>query len=888
MKHFEPIAIVGQSCVLPGAPDPEALWQAVAAGEDLVSTAPEGRWGLSSDSALTQDPADSADRAWSDRGGYVHGWEQQLEGILATDPFDRHSGDQVRSLDPLFQWVLHTGRTALRQAGRSAQHRVGAIFGNLSFPSSAMSRFAQGTWLQDNPHLASGQAARVADTDGTSAVNRYMSGLPALLLARELGLDAGSFALDAACASSLYAIKLACDKLADRQADVMLAGAVCRSDDLFIHVGFCALKAMSQTGRTRPFHAEADGLVPGEGAAMVALKRLSDAEAEGDTILGVIRGVGLSNDGRGRGLLAPSAAGQVRAMRAAYEQAGLSPADVTWVECHATGTTVGDATELRSMAEVFGQRDALPIGSLKSNMGHLITAAGAAGLLKVLAAMHHGVRPPTLHLDELNPALVGTPFRAITRAEPWEGRKLAAVSAFGFGGNNAHLLVEPWEGPGHAARLGPAAPVRGDVAIVGLGLRVGQHPSTREVADALFAPAGGPTRGASVELPLMRLRFPPNDLQQTLPQQLWVLDAALQATDSAPPLDPVRTAVLIGSQADPEVCRYGARWRLADWAKAWSQRVPQGWLSDARDAVVPVLKSAGVVGNMPNIPANRINSQFDFGGPGFTVSSEELSGFAALRTGLRLLRAGEVDAALIGAVDLCDEPVHRAASALLPADRRQPGDAAVVLVCKRLDDARRDGDAVLAVFPSDPVQPEADFGPHGTHLAPRFGHAHAASGLLHVAAAALALGEGKLPDAVTAARPWNGNAALAHGDAFGSADNQLLCAAPADVPRWRASTRPAFEGPTLTFAAHPPQIRLPALPDSPVVGADAPGDPLMQPAPFLPSALQDPPAQLDGPTGFEPENIDRALPLRRPRHPRRLRAPQRSTRCLCPALPRHP
>src|SRR5262249_10957393 len=162
----------------------------------------------------------------------------------------------------------------------------------------------------------------------------------------------------AACASSLYAIKLACDRLHDGSADVALAGGVNHADDLFLHLGFTALSALSPTGRSRPFHRAADGLVPAHGAAVVLLKRL--AEADGDRILAVIRGVGVANDGRGRGLLVPVESGQVRAMRAAYAASGIAPHEISLVECHATGTAVGDAVELRSMREVFTGIDDLP------------------------------------------------------------------------------------------------------------------------------------------------------------------------------------------------------------------------------------------------------------------------------------------------------------------------------------------------------------------------------------------------------------------------------------------------------------------------------------------------------------------------------------------------
>jgi len=197
------------------------------------------------------------------------------------------------------------------------------------------------------------------------------------------------------------------------------------------------LGALSPTGCSRPFHAEADGLIPAEGAALLALRRLEDARRDGDRILGVIRGIGLGNDGRGRGLLVPSQEGQVRALRAAYAAAELSPSDVSLVECHATGTGVGDAVEIRALAEVCaGRREPLPIGSLKANLGHLITAAGAAGLIKVLGAFRAGVRPPTPSLDSITPVLDGTPLRVLRAAEPWNDPvpRRAAVSAFGFGG----------------------------------------------------------------------------------------------------------------------------------------------------------------------------------------------------------------------------------------------------------------------------------------------------------------------------------------------------------------------------------------------------------------------------------------------------------------------
>jgi len=749
---FEPIAIVGQGCVLPGALSPQALRELVLAGRSAVGPVPAGRWRLRPSHAMGSTER-STDRTWSDAGGYVEGFDALFDptGFLLPEA-------TVRGLDPAFRWVLHAAREALRPIGHERpSDRAGIILGNLSFPTAGMSRYAESVWLSSQDPAFQRSVGGLAGLDRPDARNRFMSGLPAHLAASALGLGAGSYALDAACASSLYAIKLACDRLHDRSADVMLAGAVNAADSLFIHVGFCALSAMSRTGQSRPFHRGADGLVPAEGAAVLTLKRLSDALAAGDKVLGVIRGVGLSNDGRGRGMLAPAEEGQRRAMQLAYAMSGLSPSDVSLLECHATGTPVGDATEVRSTAALYeGLRD-VPLGSLKSNLGHLITAAGAAGVMKVIGAMDAGVRPPTLHADAPLDVLAGSPFRLLTKSEPWpsDRPRVAGVSAFGFGGNNAHLLVSQ-DAVGLRTISYAGVPSREKVAIVGVGAMLGDTTGAAEAARAVLGAEPWSPRRESVSVSLDGLRFPPRDLEQTLPQQLMVLECAREAAVGVT-LPRERTGVFVGMGADPEVARYGARWRLAEWSEAWGRSTgttpSEGWLSKARDAVLPKLEAAGVVGTMPNIPANRINSQLDVAGPSFTVSAEEASGVVALEIAARALREGELDAALVGAVDLSDEPVHREALRELGLDVN-PGDAAVVLLLKRLDDARRDGDRVLAVLDGEGA-PSLRVGDGAVDVFAK-ARAHSASGLLNVAAAAWSVAHGARPQASRVAAPWLG------------------------------------------------------------------------------------------------------------------------------------
>ncbi len=791
---FAPIAVVGRSCVLPGALDPSALWELVAAGRDLVGPAPQGRWGLDSDQILRAG-GPAPDASWSDRGGYVEGFE------AIWDPSGFGVGEkELEGLDQLVHWVLHTAREALRDsgdektglanetaAGTAARPRTGAVFGNLGFPSEGMAAFARSVWIGQGNSDVDGREKAAVDPR-----NRFMSGGTAALLRRALGLGAGAFCVDAACASSLYAIKLACDRLHDGEADVMLAGAVQRADDLFLHVGFTALGALSRSGRSRPFHSGADGLVPAEGAAFVVLKRLDDARRDGDTIHGVIRGVGLSNDGRGKGLLAPSEEGQERAIRAAYEQAGFGPERVSLIEAHATGTPIGDGAEIRSTGKVFSGLGPVALGSLKSNLGHLITAAGVAGLLKVLGAMKAGMRPPTLHAEEPLDALEGSPFRLVERLEPWqcEGPRVAAISAFGFGGNNAHLIVseddpglERANGAREAAIAAAATSAAGSpkpplLAVVGLGCTVASAPNRPRFAEALFSDeclldGRGEGRFGPVELDLEGLRFPPKDLGQTLPQQLATLRAACEALSGSGVLPRERTGIFVGMEPDPEVARWGARWRLARTARETG--APAEWLREARNAVVPVLEAAAVVGTMPNIPANRLSSQLDLGGRAFTVQAGEASGTVALSLAMRAVRSGELDAAIVGAVDLSCESVHRAAVKALAGEgtASPPGDAAVVLVVKRLEDAERDGDRVYALIEEigeveeveeakqrregDEIEARGEkerpldlVGETPVSLESRFGHSHAGSDLVHVAAAALSLHHRRLPGG----RPW--------------------------------------------------------------------------------------------------------------------------------------
>ncbi len=791
-----PVAIVGEGCVLPGALSPEALWDLVREKRSAVTPTKPGLWRIDAGADRTK----LAQEIVSATGGYVDGFSFDPSGFSLDS-------SELSGLDEVFLYSLDAARQAMRRAGldpRSPCPRGTVVLGNLSYPTPGLVDLALEVWKRGGAHEAA-----------TNPKNRYMSGLPAHIVAQALGFGGGAFALDAACASSLYAVKLACDRLNDGLADIAVAGGVNHADDLFLHGGFSALQALSRTGQSRPFHKDADGLVPAQGAAMVVLMRLDDALAQGKEVLGVIRGVGLSNDGRSRGLMVPSEEGQVRAMRAAYVDSGLSPSDMSLVECHATGTVVGDGAELRSMREVFTGARGLPIGSLKSNMGHLITASGTAGIIKVLAAMRHKVRPPTLNAEVPNEELVDGTFRLLLDEEPWtsEGPRRAAISNFGFGGNNAHLVIEEWNGSREGIVTAPQRSTRTDhaVAVIAQAVRIGSATDTSTLERAFFTTHGPRELSLDAESPTSEiaidavgLRFPPTDLRAALPQQLLVLALAQDLGPVLASLPHERTSLLVGMQTDAEVARHAIRWR---GERSWVDALPHALANEG-------LSGASVIGCMPNIVANRLSHQLDFRAPSFAVSSEEISGNVAFELGVRALRHGEIDAAVIGAVDLACEPVSRATGReALASGRTVPGDAAVLMVLKRYADALRDGDSILAVVGTsdDSVGAregtlEVSLTDTAPGLSASLGHAHAASGLLHVAAAVEACAlrawptrEGAMPWLPSSGAQKSGRNARVHVTALGGASSTILL-------HGVTPTATATASPRALFLAPPPRI----------------------------------------------------------------------------------
>lgn len=732
MAEADPIAIVGRGCVLPGAFSPAAAWGIFAEGRVMIDDGSDEDWRATVGHRLAAPGAGGhvPDTVWNRRASHVRGFgEVWRPGDYAVD------ATTLAGLDRLFQWAIYAGGAALREAGGATTEeaaRAAVILGNIAQPT-----YGFVDWSAQVAGLAGADAAPV------SAWNRYFGGLTAITAARALGLAADrSYLLDAACASGLVALKHACDSLRAGEVDLALAGGFNPADALQQHVVFCAWNAASRTGRSRPFAAAADGLIPGEGGVVLALRRLEDARRRGDRIWGLIRGVGTSNDGRAKSLLAPAQDGQVRAIRQAWRQAGLDPAILSFAECHATGTPVGDTQEIRSCKEAWPTARDVAISSHKANFGHLMTGAGAVGVLKVLGAIEHGLVPPTPGATPLIAELAEGPFRVPGAAEEWaprDGRRVATVSAFGLGGNNAHLVVEAWAGSPEERTKGKSKPRRPtavadeELAVVAVAVRTHRAATTAEFVAQLFA--SEPPRGpmvAELEMTMAECAFPPKDLQRTTGGQLLMLATAQEAIARVAELPRAATTVFVGGSPESRLGRSSVRLRWEDF----------GLEAAAREALHPPLDFAATIGALPNLPANRVNSAADLRGAGQVVFAEEISGETALGLAARALALGECDAAVVGAVDFGREEVHRAAEeAVLLDEVVEPADVAVALVVKRAADARASGERVLAwVRPAageggDEAVLEINNVPGNRWLGSWIGHAHAASGLLHVAAA---------------------------------------------------------------------------------------------------------------------------------------------------------
>ncbi|MEO0834660.1 MAG: type I polyketide synthase, partial [Cyanobacteria bacterium J06642_3] len=425
-KDLEPIAIIGMGCRFPGDADtPAAFWDLLVNGVDAIAKVPDDRWNI--EDYYDANPA-TPGKIYTRYGGFVKGLKEFDAEFFGIAP------REANSLDPQQRLLLEVTWSALENAGviphtEKAQN-TGVFVGISSSDYSQLLLERENTEI--DAYLATGNSH-------STAAGR---------ISYLLGFTAPSMAVDTACSSSLVAVHLACKSLRDRECNIAVTGGVHRLIIPEFTINFSQARMLSADGRCKTFDAAADGFSRGEGCGMVVLKRLVDAQKDGDRILAVIKGSAVNQDGKSSGLTVPSGVSQQTVIRQALANSGVAAADIEYIETHGTGTSLGDPIEITALGEVFKRNSHNPllIGSVKTNIGHLEAAAGIASLIKVVLSLQHNQIPPHLHFEQPNPYIdwdrVGV--GVVAQGREWQQNKfrLAGISSFGFSGTNAHLVVE--------------------------------------------------------------------------------------------------------------------------------------------------------------------------------------------------------------------------------------------------------------------------------------------------------------------------------------------------------------------------------------------------------------------------------------------------------------
>lgn len=425
----EPIAIIGVACRFPGASSPEAFWRLMHEGQDAIREVPADRWDI--DAYFDADP-DAAGKMYTRWGGFLDEVDRFDARFFGVTP------REAVTMDPQQRLLLEVAWESLEHAAQSPARLLGqqvGVFVGLSSTDYLQMQLRELDAESIDAYLASGGSPAVA------------SGRLSFLL----GLNGPSVTIDTACSSSLVAVHLACQSLRAGECRMALTGGASLILLPELNINFSRARMMAADGRCKTFDARADGYVRGEGCGIAVLKRLSDAVADGDRILAVIRGSAINQDGRSSGLTVPNGPAQEAVIRDALARSGVKPGDVQYVEAHGTGTSLGDPIEVRALGAVYREgRPAdrpLALGSVKTNIGHLEATAGIAGLIKVVLSLLQEEIPPHLHLQSLNPLVEWSELPLVVPTAPtaWRGAgapRVAGISSFGFSGTNAHVIVE--------------------------------------------------------------------------------------------------------------------------------------------------------------------------------------------------------------------------------------------------------------------------------------------------------------------------------------------------------------------------------------------------------------------------------------------------------------
>ncbi|MCL4253984.1 MAG: acyltransferase domain-containing protein, partial [Anaerolineae bacterium] len=459
---MKPIAIIGLAALAPKALTLQEYWDNIVNAVDCITDVPPSRWEI--DDYYSPDIT-APDKTYCKRGGFLPD--------IDFDPVEFGLPPNILEVTDVSQLLsLLVARDALADAGyRDAspeiRQRTGVILGvgggqKLITPLTGRLQYPIWEKVLKSMGLSDADVNRAIEKMKLAYIPWEENSFPGMLgnviagrIANRLDLGGVNCVVDAACASSLSALRMAIGELNDGKADMMISGGVDTDNSIFMYMSFSKTPAFSKANQIRPFDAESDGMMIGEGLGMVVLKRLEDAERDGDTIYAVIKALGASSDGKYKSIYAPRDTGQVLALQRAYDEAGFSPSTIGLVEAHGTGTMAGDITEFNSLNLLMQDHptpaQSIALGSVKSQIGHTKSAAGAMSLIKAALALHHKVLPPTLNIQKPNPKLniEQTPFYLNTETRPWirpEGAppRRAGVSSFGFGGTNFHVVLEEY------------------------------------------------------------------------------------------------------------------------------------------------------------------------------------------------------------------------------------------------------------------------------------------------------------------------------------------------------------------------------------------------------------------------------------------------------------
>ncbi|CDL82474.1 beta-ketoacyl synthase N-terminal-like domain-containing protein [Xenorhabdus szentirmaii] len=754
---MEHIAIVGVGCLFPGADSPEKYWDNLLREKDCST--PLSALELGVDPACYYSPvAGTPDTINYVNNGHVRDFHFDGKGYNLPE-------EELNTLDNLFKWTIYAAAQALNDSGyrqhKNILEKTGLILGNIGMPTHStkhiMSPFYHKIlqpYIQKLIGRPDFQFDQCWPQANHSDQNLMTGGHNATIAALALGLSGPRYCLDAACASALYAIKSGVDYLLSHKADMMLVGSVCHVDHIYIDHGFNMLQVFPDKGDSIPFDKASRGVKAGEGAGVVAIKRYADAVRDNDKIYGVIESIGLSNDAGTKHLLVPDQKGQSIALERAYQNI---PRDIDYIECHATGTNLGDQVELSTIETFFGEpasdeqvsasKGKIPlIGANKAINGHMLTASGMGSLLKVLLAMKHSLIPGTPRVNQL----VSTPKgqlnieNIVREARPWPAShraKRAGISAFGFGGVNGHMVISEDTPALRAAcaQIRPDSPQKADpLVIVGIGVHMAktedsktldqtlqqgtQHfyplPKTRwigiEKRPDVLAMRGvsHPSLGSyieSFEFDCKKFKLPPNVVSTHLSFPLFLLPIAEQAfLNAGYSLDGKKRniAVIVTGGIDYSSLRYQARNEIS-WQLRQSLLSHGIHLSEedvvalqeiVKDSLFPKPYLEGITGGIGNIVASRVAAHLKLNGPAFTLYGEESSPFKALELAQFMLARQQVDAVMIASRSFGGSLENVLWDHQSYQCNQIVGDGGGAIVLKREQDAIRDDTPIYAVL----------------------------------------------------------------------------------------------------------------------------------------------------------------------------------------------